>query len=276
MRPNVDELTVEDFGAEWSRFDQSQLDEAELLRSFYAYFRLFPWDDLPPRAVGFDAGCGSGRWAKIVAARVGELHCVDASAQALQVARLNLSGHENAHFHHSTINQMPLPEESMDFGYSIGVLHHVPDTRSALAACVKKLRRGAPFLCYLSYRIYNRPGWYRALWRVSDAARHAVARLPHTAKHGVAEAIAACVYLPLARSAALLERCGGNTRHFPLASYRHASFYTMRTDALDRFGTRCEQRFTVEEVRTMMQMAGLERIQIGSEVPYWCAIGYRA
>jgi hypothetical protein len=49
----------------------------------------------------------------------------------------------------------------------------------------------------------------------------------------------------------------------------------MRTDALDRFGTRLEQRFTRAEIQAMMQRAGLERIQISPTEPFWCAVGYR-
>ena len=49
----------------------------------------------------------------------------------------------------------------------------------------------------------------------------------------------------------------------------------MRTDALDRFGTRLEQRFTQRQIKNMMEQAGLENIQFSSEVPFWCAVGYR-
>ncbi|MCY7329778.1 MAG: class I SAM-dependent methyltransferase, partial [Saprospiraceae bacterium] len=64
-----------------------------------------------------------------------------------------------------------LPDGAMDFGYSLGVLHHIPDTRAALAACVRKLKPGAPFLLYLYYAFDNRPWWFKALWRLSDVVR---------------------------------------------------------------------------------------------------------
>ena len=48
----------------------------------------------------------------------------------------------------------------------------------------------------------------------------------------------------------------------------------MRTDALDRFGTRLEKRFTRKEIAQMMELAGLERIAF-SDSPCWCAMGYR-
>ena len=47
---------------------------SESERVFGDYFAIFPWDQLPPAAEGFDMGCGSGRWARFVAPRVGRLH----------------------------------------------------------------------------------------------------------------------------------------------------------------------------------------------------------
>ena len=52
---------------------------------FENYFSIFPWDTLPPNSVGFDLGCGSGRWARRVAPRVGTLHLIDPS-EAIGVA----------------------------------------------------------------------------------------------------------------------------------------------------------------------------------------------
>jgi ubiquinone/menaquinone biosynthesis C-methylase UbiE len=58
----------------------------------------------------------------------------------------------NCTFTVATVNDLPFPDESMDCGYSLGVLHHIPDTSSALAACVSKLKAGAPLLVYSTTR----------------------------------------------------------------------------------------------------------------------------
>lgn len=273
---NLDAATVDGFGAEWSRFDQRALDREELQRHFEAYFRVFPWDVLPADAVGMDVGCGSGRWATLVAPKVGTLHCVDASSDALAVARRNLGELPQCRFHHASVDAIPLPDGSLDFGYSLGVLHHVPDTAAALRSCVRKLKRGAPFLVYLYYRFDNRPAWFHAVWRASDLGRKVISRLPSPVKHAVAEVIAGTVYWPLARAARAAEARGVDVSLFPLSHYRNMSFYSMRTDALDRFGTRLEQRFTRTEIEAMMRGAGLERIRVSDEAPYWCAVGFKA
>ena len=49
----------------------------------------------------------------------------------------------------------------------------------------------------------------------------------------------------------------------------------MRTDALDRFGTQLEQRFTKKQIQEMMEVAWLDRIKFSDAVPYWCAVGYK-
>jgi ubiquinone/menaquinone biosynthesis C-methylase UbiE len=270
---NLDAKTVEGFGDEWSRFDQTGMSDEDTKRLFDGYFSVFPWSDLPKNAVGFDLGCGSGRWAKLVAQHVGKLHCIDPSV-AIDVARKNLRTQANCEFHQAGVDDIPISNQSMDFGYSLGVLHHIPDTRAALAACVSKLKPGAPFLLYLYYALDNRPVWFRVLWQVSDWVRGVVSRMPHGLRYAMSQVIAALVYWPLARSAKLAENMGVNVNNFPLAPYRHWGFYVMRTDALDRFGTRLEQRFTKLEIQKMMESAGLENIKFSEETPFWTAVGF--
>ena len=272
---NIDERTVEGFGVEWSRFDQSGVSEEQLRRHFDDYFRVFPWAELPRDAVGFDVGCGSGRWARFVSERVGRLHCIDASPAALAVAVRRLKDRPNCQLHVASVDSMPLADGSMDFGYSLGVLHHVPDTAAALKACVAKLKPGAPFLVYLYYALENRPLWFRTLWGASDGLRKVISNLPDRSRVLVAEAIAGSVYWPLARASKAAEALGLPVSNMPLSFYRNASFYTMRTDALDRFGTKLEQRFTADQIRQMMTDAGLERIRFSESAPFWCAVGHR-
>jgi ubiquinone/menaquinone biosynthesis C-methylase UbiE len=274
---NKDNKTVAGFGDEWERFDQSNLDEKEHDLLFKKYFSIFPWEILPPGAKGFDMGCGSGRWAKLVAPLVGTLHCIDPSS-ALKVAQRNLAENSNCEFHQAGVGEGILPAESMDFGYSLGVLHHVPDTQQGIRDCVRMLKYGAPFLIYLYYALDNRSFGYRTLWLISDAIRRAVSKLPHGARYAVSQVIAFTVYWPLARFAALMEWLGLSSEKasaLPLGFYRHLSFYTMRTDALDRFGTRLEQRYTRNQIMKMMESAGLHNINFSEESPYWCAVGIK-
>lgn len=267
---------VEAFGEEWTRFDQSSLSDAELTRTHEGYFRNFPWGALPRDAVGADIGCGSGRWAKLTASRVPRLILLDASEQAINVARRNLADANNVTFTEASVGSLPFETGSLDFAYSLGVLHHVPNTQAAICEIARVLKPGAPFLVYLYYALDNRPRWYRLLWRISDPARRIISSLPYWLKHVVCDLIALLVYLPLVSMARLCEKLGLGGAGWPLAYYRDKSFYSMRTDALDRFGTRLEQRFTREQIRALMEVGGFQNMIFNDKPPYWCAVGFRS
>jgi len=272
--PNLDPHTVASFGDEWKRFDQKGMAPSEAKQVFEHYFAIFPWDQLLPDAEGFDMGCGSGRWARFVAPRVGWLHCIDPSS-ALSVARKVLADQPNVQFHQASVAACGLSPGSQDFGYCLGVLHHIPDTASAIRSCADLLKPGAPLLLYIYYSFDNRPLWYRWLWQLSNTARLLICLLPAGPKQLVTDLIALTVYWPCARLAALADAAGLSVSSLPLSYYRRCSFYTMRTDARDRFGTPLEQRFSRGQIRQMCAAAGLVDLRFSPRSPYWCVVGFK-
>ena len=66
----------------------------------------------------------------------------------------------------------------------------------------------------------------------------------------------------------MAEKLGLNVSNFPLTWYRTEPFYILRTDALDRFGTRLEQRFTKGEIKNMLLDAGFVKIEFSDREPF--------
>ncbi len=211
----------------------------------------------------------------LVAPRVGHLHAVDASAAALDVARQNLAKLANVSFHRASVADLPVADGSLDFAYSLGVLHHVPDTAEAIGSIARKLKPGAPLLVYLYYAFDNRSAWYRGLWRIGEVFRALISRSGPRLQYVSTSIIAAAVYWPLARAAAVLARMGCLPSAWPLAFYRDRTFYVMRTDAYDRFCTRLEQRFTRAEIDAMLRAAGFGDVTFSEREPYWCAVAIK-
>jgi SAM-dependent methyltransferase len=259
---NVDAKTVQGFGDEWSTFTNARMADAEREELFNGYFSLIDWKRRPKYAMDF--GCGSGRWSVLVAPLVDELVAVDASAAALKVAQSNIRA-GNVTFHQATPDTLPFPDRRFDLIFSLGVLHHVPDTAGAIRSLSQKLSSGGTMLLYLYYAFDNRPAWFRALWKASDVARRVICRLPFPVRYGVSQIIALTVYLPLARIARYLPVPDS----WPLRLYSERSFYVMRTDALDRFGTRLEQRFTRTQITGMLESCGLCDVRFSDEGPPW-------
>ncbi len=272
---NLDKAIVHGFGEQWSKYDQSVMPEDDIVREFNGYFELFPWDLVDKNSVGFDMGCGTGRWAKLVAPRVGHLNCIEPS-RAVETARKKLTdaGIANASFFQAGVGNPPLPEKSQDFGYVLGVLHYVPNPVDGLRACVNMLKPGAPLLIYVYYRFDNRPLWFRLVWQASDVVRRAVSRLPFGLRNVATNLIALAVYWPLARLSLMLEKLGVNVSNIPLSDVRAENFYYMRTLSLDRFGSRIEHRFTRKELEKMLIDAGCENIKFSKWV-YWAASATR-
>lgn len=278
MGKNLDDHTAEGFDLIWKLYGipdaGSEAGEADPADAFETYFSIFPLDKLSG-AEGFDLGCGNGRIARHVAPRAGFLHCIDPSAAGLASAKQAMRGLANVSFHQASVDSIPLPDESQDFGYSIGVLHHIPDPAAGLQCCVDKLKRGAPFLLYIYYSMDNRPAWFRAIWRASDLARRLICRLPFRPRVAASTALAATIYWPLSRSAQLLRRFGLPTGNLPLSGYMDRPWAELRADALDRFGTAVEHRFSRAEIERMMVGAGLRDVRFSEGPPFWIALGYK-
>jgi ubiquinone/menaquinone biosynthesis C-methylase UbiE len=270
---NQDDIVVSDFGEEWGKFKQDKLTNSDHVDQFNSYFHIFPWHLISEHMVGADIGCGSGRWASLVAPKVGHLHLVDPSKQALEVAKTNLKGVENTSFDVKSVHELPFENNSLDFAYCLGVLHHIPDTLAGIKSISDVLKPGAPFLIYLYYAFDNRPLWFKLIWKTSDLIRALISSLPTKLKHLICEAIALLVYFPLTRIGRLLRSLKILPRSWPLSYYLDHSYYVLRTDALDRFGTKLERRFTKDQIKEMLENSGFENIKFSDTLPHWCAIG---
>lgn len=110
----------------------------------------------------------------------------------------------------------------------------------------------------------------------TDLSQALCCDLRSTAAMRIGLPLAAAGHWPLARLSGALERLGVNVHGIPLSYYRKHTFYTMRTDARDRFGTPLEQRFTRVQIESMMREAGLREIRFSEGAPYWCAVGVKA
>jgi SAM-dependent methyltransferase len=263
---NIDPPTVKSFGEEWEKFEAFDGEEIERIGSeYFDIVDLSKWSD--HRVL--DAGCGSGRWARFLSSRVAFVEAVDPSRAVFSAARQHRDL-PNVRFTCVTIDGLPFPDESFDAVVSLGVLHHVPDTRAALKSVVKKLRTGGTFVLYLYYAMDGTGVVFRTLFRAADLARQVISWLPGLVKRPLCDVIAVAVYLPLVIAARLATTVSpGIGSRLPLAFYRDKSFKVMRNDALDRFGTPLEKRFSKDQIRALLLDVGLGDIRFSDRPPYW-------
>lgn len=270
---NIDDVTVNSFGEEWKAFHQ--FTEAEIKRGGDLYFDIVADSMLGPDKIGIDFGCGSGRWTKYIHDRLGTIVAVDPS-EAIFSASALLKGIDNVQLYKASVDNLPFGDDSFDFGFSLGVLHHIPDTQKAMNDCIKKIKPGGHFLVYLYYNFDNRNFFFKLLFYLSNLLRLFICKLPGKLKRFVCDVLAIVVYMPFVGLCRLFRIIGipeKIRRRIPLQIYENAAFYNIRTDSLDRFGTPLEQRFSKAEIHVMMDHAGLTDINFSLKAPYWHATG---
>jgi SAM-dependent methyltransferase len=272
---NFDPETVKSFGEEWTKF--SAFSAQEIKEVGDEYFDIVPEGLLTQQTIAMDLGCGSGRWSRYLLEKVGFVEGVDPS-EAVYVAQQMNADTGKFRVTHAGVDSIPFADNSFDFIICLGVLHHVPGTAEALAKAVKKLKPGGHFLLYLYYSLDNRGPLYRALFGLVNIIRRGVANLPGGAKRVVCDLLAIFVYMPLVLLARVFRGIGlsGLAAKIPLDYYHNKSWNIIRNDALDRFGTPLEQRFSRKEITEMMQKAGLKDIVFSEQAPFWHSLGKKA
>lgn len=271
---NIDEKTVDSFGEEWSKF--ADFDEEEIKKIGDEYFDIVPDSTFGKDKTALDVGCGSGRWTLYIADKFGSIESIDPS-DAVKVASKATEKYDHIRISKAGVDQIPFEDNSFDFVFSLGVLHHIPDTSEALKKAVAKLKPGGSFLLYLYYSLDNRGFLYKTLFRFSNIFRWTISKMPTAIKKLVCDLIALLVYAPFVGLAYLLKSFGISIwKKIPLSYYVGKSYFVIRNDALDRFGTPLEQRFSKLQIEEMMESAGLTDVQFSNHPPYWHAIGKKA
>ena len=193
----------------------------------------------------------------------------------MEVAKSKLSELDNIKYYNEGVDSLTIDDNSMDFGYCLGVLHHITQTEKGIAQCVKKLKKGSPILLYLYYNFENRSAWYKLLWNLSNVLRFVISKLPFGLKSFSSDILAFLIYLPISRISLIFDKFGVDTNKFPLSYYKDKKMYILRNDSLDRFGTTLEKRFSKKQIFKMMKNSGLKNVKFSDTAPFWCAIGFK-
>jgi SAM-dependent methyltransferase len=146
----------EAFAYKWEKYDWGHEEKS---RSFYLgwvresfgcasdekFFNL-----LKGREKILDAGCGSGIISSYLAPSLSEALIFNVDISSSIDAALNYNTYySNAFFVQADINELPFPYEFFDAIFSLGVLHHTPNTWNSLRTLVRYLRRDGEIFLYL-------------------------------------------------------------------------------------------------------------------------------
>lgn len=129
---------VDSFSFEWKTYRKLQFgresEDSFVLRT------KFTQEELKGKLV-LDAGCGSGRYIDVALKWGAEVVGFDLS-YSVDEALDNFGLQERLHLVQADVFSPPFREAAFDYIYSIGVLHHTPNTKRAFLSLPALLKRG--------------------------------------------------------------------------------------------------------------------------------------
>jgi SAM-dependent methyltransferase len=249
--------TQASFGYEWSHFNDWKPSGET---NFEDYFGRFDLKWLRGRTV-LDAGCGMGRHARQIAPFAGGVIAIDFS-RAIDAAAHNVADRSNVQCLQADLTRLPLAENAFDFVYSMGVLHHLADTRGVLVGLVRVLKPGGRLRLYLYWK---RQGMAGVVLSLVTLTRKLTIKLPFPLLRGLCWLLSVFLTVGVITPYRLINRLGLQVREeWPLSVYAKYPFTVLYNDQFDRFSAPIEKRYTREEVGALLKSVGLRDVQVHS------------
>lgn len=193
--------TAENFGAQWQVFDHVA---AHHRQQFLDWIAPVTPEFVRGRVV-LEGGCGKGRHTRLAGewgAR--EVIGIDFS-EAVEAAWRNTRDLPNVHIVQADIFRLPV-KPVIDYAFSVGVLHHLPDPRRGFASLVSRVRPGGAISAWVYGRENN--GWIVRL--VNPLRERLTAKLSPRVLYVVSMIITLGMMLPLRLIYAPARRRGWN------------------------------------------------------------------
>jgi SAM-dependent methyltransferase len=270
---NLDQGVIDSFGHEWATFDYDESETTDALNAqFEAYCTPIDLSQFDPKnSIAGDFGAGSGRWSSRLIQYFSLVYALEPSDGGYSVLKNKFANEAKILVLQETAGANSIPIKSLDLAMSLGVLHHIPDTGLAIKDVSLRIKSGGMFLCYLYYNLENKPTFYRLIFNSVNAVRKVISMLPQRIKQIVSCLIAVIIYWPLARFSKVLNKLGINTSNIPLHHYADMPFVMLANDALDRFGTSLEKRFSKAEITEMLRSADFDvsTLKFSDVEPFW-------
>jgi len=232
---------VASFGRQWNRYDVARDEEDE------ATFRVktgVEARELEGKLV-LDAGCGGGRYARLVAGRGGKVVGVDLSSAVEKAAGL-CAGMPGAMIVRGDLLDLPLAEGAFDLAFSIGVLHHSPDPRKAFGEVARRVKAGGRLAVWLYRRNSPPQEW------ANSAIRAATTRLPARVLEPV------CVGLGALGGVPVLRRTLNKVANFS----NHPDWTLRVCDNFDWYAPKYQSHHTVEELKGWFAEEGYDDLSV--------------
>jgi SAM-dependent methyltransferase/uncharacterized protein YbaR (Trm112 family) len=258
--------TIRSYSYQWRKFKEMYPHWEELfLESIRPIDRSFF-----SGKVGLDGGCGFGRSLFYSASFGAEMIGLDLS-EAIEAARENTRHLPNVHLVQGDIFNPPVKRRSLDFVYSIGVLHHLPEPKGGFLSLSRLLKPGAPMFVWVYLR--GRGRQIKAFTAMRAVSTRTPLRLLNAACLALAVGQFAAFILPRRVLSAI--GAGSLGAKIPFSDYTKYPFRALHTDWVDGLSVPLVNYYKPHEIADWYRDGGFERVRIDSEAEWnGRALGY--
>ncbi len=255
--------TIKDFGKQWLRYSDNEGYYGSLELFSDVLFPFLKTEDLQNSKVA-EIGSGAGRIVNmLLESGVQHVIAVEPSDSFTVLVR-NIQNSEKVTCLRVPGDQLPT-YGNLDYIFSIGVLHHIPDPKPVVEAAFRALRKGGQFLVWL----YGKEGNEFYLTFINPL-RLITKHLPHFALAGFVWMI----YCPLVFYVCLCRRFPLPLKKYLLSIFAKMSPEKRRLIIYDQLNPNYAKYYTKPEAVELLSDGGFINVQTHHRHGYsWTVIG---
>lgn len=250
--------TIRKYSFLWSKSRHTKLFEKY---HFNAMQEILP-EKIVTGSIGLDLGCGSGEDTFIMAKNNPSVRIIgmDISEGAYVASRLS-SSLKNAIILRGTGSSIPLKNETCDFVYSFGVLHHMHDYKKGLLEIFRVLKKRSPFFLYLYEDHTGSPLKYVGV-KIIAIIRKITVKIPPRILYVLSYAISPVLVLLFSYPAKIFKRFKLTYGLYEKTPFNFGhSLFSLKGDIYDRFATPTEIRFNPRTIYKIFSESGFTDVK---------------
>lgn len=268
------------FGQQWRTFAKTQLDDSQTKDSQLRWDTEVTWDagDLTGKTI-IEFGSGAGRFMDVVSKLGVKLAIGVDITDAVDASQDNLGKRGNCFFIQADFFKLPIKQGCIDYGYSLGVLHHTPNPEMAFYQLVNAVKKnGSVALGVYDISLYRRPNrnslrvltmellWAINLWRC-ELFRFFTTRMPEKLFLFYCKTV-----VPVLHYLNKIPVIGLIRYLVPSTCYRHMPVEWSMVDTHDTYVTKIVHQYRAKDVFQWFLKAHLHNIVVTNSRAGWTSL----